>query len=112
MSISKNRIYICMWDCNGFESITDFTDWNKQCFLDMMVGKEPSNPPVSLHALVLRAQYNPQRNPEIWSLTTTEDLDEKTLWGYAEDDPQGLADLIRERGKCLYRRPMKDPVIK
>lgn len=112
MSKSKTRTYICSWDCNGFESITDCTGWNNQCLLDMIAGKPLRDPPVSLHALMMRARFNPHRNPEVWSFNTTEELDEESLWGYAEHNPQGLVDLIRANGKCLYAAAKNDPVIK
>ena len=112
MTSKKSKVYICSWDCNGFESITDMTSWEKNCLVDMIAGKELKDPPVSLHALTLRARFNPQRNPEIWSFNTTQDIDTDMLWELAEKNPQSLVDMIRKNGKCLYRLPTSDPVIK
>ena len=102
---SKSRVYICMWDCNGFETIADCTRWERDSFLNIIAGKELKAAPVNLHALTMRARFNPQRNYEIWTFNTEEELDEDTLWQYAEDNPQGLVDMIRERGKKLYGDP-------
>ncbi len=99
---SRTRVYICMWDCNGFEVIKDCSSWERQSLLDTIAGKELTKPPVSLQAMTMRARFNPQRNYEIWTFNTEESLDEDTLWSYAETDPQALVDMIRDRGKRLY----------
>ncbi len=102
---SRARVYICMWDCNGFEVIKDCSSWERQSLLYTIAGKELTKPPVSLQAMTMRARFNPQRNYEIWTFNTEESLDEDTLWSYAEDNPQGLVDMIRDRGKRLYGEP-------
>jgi len=91
-----------MWDCNGFETLKDCTSWERQTFLDSIAGKDLSPAPVNLHALMMRARLNSQRNYEIWTFNTTEDIDEETLWQIADETPQALVDMIRERGKRLY----------
>jgi hypothetical protein len=107
-----SRVFICSWDCNGFEAIVDMTSWERQCLLDTIVGKELSKPPVSLNMLMLRAQFNPQRNPEIWTFNAEDELTEEALREYAKTEPQALVDLIRESGKCLYGTvKIKNPVI-
>jgi hypothetical protein len=102
MTTSKSRVFICYWDCNGFEVIADMTSWERQCLLDTIAGKELSAPPVNIKTMTLRAKFNPQRNPEIWTFNTEDDLDEDALWSYAETNPQELADMIRNRGEKLY----------
>ena len=99
---SKSRVYICMWDENGFETIADCTRWERESFLNTIAGKALKPAPVNLQALTMRARFNPQRNYEIWTFNTEESLDEDTLWRYAEETPQALVDMIRERGKQLY----------
>ena len=103
--MSKSRVYICMWDENGFEVIKDCTSWERESFLNTIAGKQLKPAPVNLQALTLRARFNPQRNYEIWTFNATEELDEDTLWSYAYDNPQALVDMIRERGKRLYGEP-------
>jgi hypothetical protein len=105
MTTSRTRVYICMWDERGFETIKDCTKWERESLLNTITGKELSKPPVNLQAMTMRARFNPQRNYEIWTFNTEDSLDEDTLWGYAETDPQALVDMIRERGKRLYGEP-------
>ena len=109
--MDRSRVFIAMWCCDGFEVIADLTRWEKQTLLDNIAGKKPAQPPVNLFALTMRAQYNPQRNYEIWTFNTTEDLDEDALWSYADTNPQALADMIRDKGKCHYRPATKEAKI-
>lgn len=99
---SKTRVYICMWDENGFEVLKDCSSWERQSLLDTIAGKKLSTPPVNLKAMTMRARFNPQRNYEIWTFNAVEELDEDTLWSYADENPQALVDMIRSRGKQLY----------
>lgn len=101
--MTKERLFVAYWDCLGFESITDCTTWERQTLLNEIAGKELKPAPVNLHAMMMRARFNPQRSPEIWSFTTTEGITEQELREIAADNPQYLVDLIREKGKCLYR---------
>lgn len=100
--MSKSRIYICMWDENGFEVIKDCTKWERDTFLNTIAGKELTPAPVNLQAMTMRARFNPQRNYEIYTFNTVDEFDEESLWEIAEETPQTLVDLIREKGKKLY----------
>lgn len=97
-----------MWDENGFEVLKDCTSWERDSLLNTLADKPLKPAPVNLQVMTIRARFNPQRNYEIWSFNTTEDLEEDALWNLAEEAPQALADMIRERGKCLYRN-QKNP---
>lgn len=110
--MSNSRIYICMWDCNGFEVIEDLTSWENESFLNSITGKEISKPPVNLRLLTLRAQVNPQRNYEIWTFNTTKEITKDDLWEIADENPQTLVDLIRIKGKNHYRNSSNAPRIK
>jgi hypothetical protein len=107
----KERTFIASWDCSGFECIVDCTSWERNSLLNVIAGKELTPAPVSLRALTMRARYNPQRSPEIWSFTTVDAITETELKELARDNPQQLVDLIRERGNCLYNSPKQKVVI-
>lgn len=110
--MTKSRKYICYWDCLGFECIVDLTNWERKSLLDTIAGNELESPPVSLHALIMRARFNPQRNPEIWTFNTEPEMTEKDLWYHATENPQALVNLIRENGKNIYKTPTINSVIK
>lgn len=105
MTTSKTRVFVCMWDCNGFEVLKDCSSWERESLLNTIAGKELSKPPVNLTSMTMRARFNPQRHYEIYTFNTVEELDEETLWRWADENPQMLADLIRDRGKKLYGEP-------
>ena len=100
--MSNSRVYICMWDENGFETIKDCSSWERESLLNTIAGKELKPAPVNLQAMTMRARFNPQRSYEIWTFNTVEEFDEEALWEIAEENPQTLVDLIREKGKRLY----------
>lgn len=56
----------------------------------------------NLNALILRARYNPQRHYEIYTVDVDETITAKDMIDMFEEDPQGMADLIRDRGNQLY----------
>lgn len=100
--MSKTRVYVCMWDENGFEVLKDCTSWERDSMLNTLADKPLKSAPVNLQAMTMRARFNPQRNYEIWTFNTTEDFDEDSLWEIADENPQALVNLIRDRGKKLY----------
>ena len=102
MTTSKSRVYICMWDENGFEVLKDCTAWERQTFLNTIAGKELTPAPVNLQAMMMRARFNPQRAYEIWTFNTEASIDEETLWEIANETPQSLVDMICRNGKKLY----------
>lgn len=102
MTTSKSRVFICMWDENGFEVLKDCTSWERETFLNTIAGKELTPAPVNLQALTMRARFNPQRAYEIWTFNATEELDEDALWEIAYENTQALVDMIRRNGKQLY----------
>ena len=91
-----------MWDENGFEVIKDCTSWERDTFLNTIAGKDLTPAPVNLQAMTMRARFNPQRSYEIYTFNTVEEFEEEALWEIAEEKPQALVDLIREKGKRLY----------
>ena len=104
---SKSRTYVCYWDCNGFETIADVSKWENESLLNTIAGKELTSSPINLHSLTMRARFNPQRSPEIWTFTTVYSITEDTLWEIAEENPQELVDMIRERGNKLFGEAVK-----
>lgn len=99
---SKTRVYICMWDENGFETLKDCSSWERESLLNTIAGKPLKPAPVNLQVMTMRARFNPQRAYEIWTFNAEESLDEETLWKIADENPQELVNMIRSRGKKLY----------
>ena len=108
----KQKQFITMWDTLGFECIVDITSYERTKLLHVIKGEDSElKPPVSVYHLLIRAKANPQRFPEIWTFTTTEDITEESLLEISKDDPQMLVDMIRDLGHNLYTAPKQEAVI-
>lgn len=113
-----NNAYIFAWDQKGIESIipiTQYEEWDKKNTWNVLKDQPTERNPLwsILHGLILRAQYNSQRHYEIYSVDCAFPINEaewREIWA---NDPQGTADLIRERGQKLYsdREDRKSQVI-
>lgn len=99
--------YIFAWDNTGIEAVIPITQYEQvdrdntmRILNDEPVVRNPLNG--ILQMLILRAKANSQRHYEIYSVDCIVELDEE-YWKEAwESDPQGCADLVRERGVKLY----------
>ena len=104
-----SHTYVLSWDCHGLEACINVSDIDKEQMWTALKEKEP-NPNASrshtvgslVNMLVLRARYNSQRHYEIYAIDTEEDVTEEALRIMFDEDPQGSADLIRQRGRKLY----------
>lgn len=100
--------FLFSWDQLGIEAIipiTQYEEHDKKATWDILNGREPVRNPLTsiIQQLLLRARMNPQRHYEIYSIdcsdaSMTEEV-WRTMW---QDDPQGCANLIRERGQKLF----------
>lgn len=101
--MENNYRYVTMFDNEGFESIIDITcDMFTKTNAILHDEPDPEKNIYSLiHRMTLRATFNPHREPEIWIFWS--DLDEKTLYDSAVENPQMMADLIRQKGVNVYR---------
>lgn len=119
MSSKKNKQtkkFLAMWDCNGLEYLEDISEyefWDQEQTLELIKGnKTKSNPLWSrLSHMKLRAQFNPQRNYEIYAFTS-DDSTVKEFKAMFKDCPQAIVDLIRANGVKIYSdRATNKPVI-
>jgi len=51
---------------------------------------------------MMRARANGQRHYEIYTMMVQEGITDEDIRGMFEADPQGSADLIRDRGNQIY----------
>lgn len=96
-------LFLVMWDCHGLESVINITEYEKDTAWLMLQDRKPARSIGSIYnALMLRARYNSQRHYEIYSIWVDDSVTEEDLTEQFEENPQGMADLIRERGRKLY----------
>ena len=95
----RSGYYLAYFDSLGFEAIIDLMPYEKELTWCALKGEQPKmRLPVNM--MIMRARANPQRFPEIWTFQS--EVDEKELRQYANVNPQGLADLIREHGSKVF----------
>jgi hypothetical protein len=90
-----------MWCCDGLEYVGDVTAEEGKKAWAALKGEEHRAMPNLMH-LRLRAQHNPQRHYEIYFIGAEEGIGEEAIRSMFQRDPQGTADLIRERGERFY----------
>jgi len=109
--------FIFAWDEFGIESIvpiTEYEHWDKQQLMEMLKDKPRRRNPLDLivRNLILRAQVNAQRHYEIYAIDCEKEMDEKFWRRSWAEDPQAMADIIRERGHKLFSaRRTQQPLI-
>jgi hypothetical protein len=103
--------HIALFDCLGFESIIDITcDENHRIECLIHDEEDPQKGIISLiNKITLRARMNPQRLPEVWIFWS--DIDSDTLMKSANENPQMMANLIREKGIKIFTTPKEKSVI-
>lgn len=105
----KAHLYLAYFDTLGFETVMDITDYDKKAMWASLGNKEIPNE-IPLHQMIMRAKFNPQRFPEIWTFQS--ELDLESILRYTTDMPQQMADLIREHGSKVFAIPKQKEVIK
>lgn len=115
--------FLVSWDMYGVEMCVDITELllragqvEKENIFERIKNpdEEPHNEPMrEINRYVtmqsMRGRMNPQRNYEMYSVKTSPEITEQDLRGYFEDDPQGAADMIRERGTKLMSYRNNEP---
>jgi hypothetical protein len=101
--MQEGNLFLVSWDCNGLEAVINITDYEKQTTWATLKNEDP---PVRLGSMVnhlmLRARANSQRHYEIYTMNVEEGISDEDIRGMFESDPQGSADLIRDRGNKIY----------
>jgi hypothetical protein len=100
--------YMCYFDSLGFEWIFSVTDYERKKVMAYLKGEKKVDLPVPRYA-ILRAQFNPQRFPEIWAFESDIELAELEL--VAQETPQVLVDAIRKCGRNVFRTHRQESVI-
>lgn len=101
MTMSKTNIYLAVWDCYGLESLFNLTEWNSKCTYNILM-ELPLPPTIPYNQLLLRARMNSERNYEIYTFTTEEDVTEEMLRESFEVAPQYMVDHVRKNGHKLF----------
>lgn len=104
--------WVVLFDTLGVDTLVPWDDLKQDDMLDALSGRRPKNhlnQRVSM--MILRAQANMQRWPEVWAYDTTEDYEETFMRQMWQDSPQGMANVVREKGTNLFRHSRPKEVI-
>ena len=98
-----SNLFLVSWDCTGLEAVINISDYEKEATWATLKNEDP---PVRLGSMVnhlmLRARANSQRHYEIYTMNVAEGISDEDIRGMFDADPQGSADLIRDRGNKIY----------
>lgn len=95
--------FLLVWDCYGIELVENLTNLSKKRIWSVLKDEKSSNPLGNMIPYaIIRARANPQRNYEIYTISVEPGIDKADIVSMFESDPQGSAELIRERGNKIY----------
>lgn len=106
-SLPDTNYFLAFWCSEGFESIediTDYADWDVFQAQQLLSGEQTDRNPVNqrIGYYKMRAQFNTHRHYELYGICTSSDISENMLWEMANENPQGTAEMIRERGVKIH----------
>lgn len=104
LTMFEGKQWLVYWDNTGFEGIVDVGARLEKEAFDLLVHDKRQDQSISsiYNMMTMRARFNPQRHPEIWTFTSNEDITEESLREVADRDPQWLVDWIRKNGTKMY----------
>jgi hypothetical protein len=83
--------------------VINITEYEKEMTWATLQDKEaPRKISNIVSYLMIRARANSQRHYEIYTMMVEEGITDEDIRGMFDSDPQGSADLIRERGNKIY----------
>lgn len=96
--------WIVLFDNEGVDTLIPWSDIEEDRIMTKLSGGEltSQNPQHIISRTMMRAQLNPQRNPEVWAYNTAGDMDVDEMRQLWIDSPQYMADLIRTKGDQLF----------
>ena len=108
--MDEGNIFLLSWDMLGIEAVINVTEIDKQATWAMLQDADVKGPSLNgtVNAIMMRARANSQRHYEVYTVTMSEDITEEDVREMFEANPQAMADLIRERGNCMYSARMSD----
>jgi hypothetical protein len=106
------RQWVVLFDTLGVDTLLPWDDLKGEDMLTVLAGKKPKDSiNKRINMMVVRAQANIQRWPEVWAYDTSEDYEEPVMRQAWEANPQYMADLVREKGTNLFKHQRQKEII-
>lgn len=104
--------WVVLFDTLGVDTLVPWDDLKQEAMLAKLAGRKTKDRlNMQIAMMITRAQANEQRWPEVWAYDTSEDYDVDFMRKMWSDSPQGMANVVRQKGKNLYRRSRPKEVI-
>jgi hypothetical protein len=96
------NVFVFSFSQEGFEAIVNLSAINEQYIMDKLADKTSKQSVNSILSMMeVRARFNAQRKMEVWLVKLDEEFTEEDLLAWADEDPQGVADLAR-MGEAVF----------
>jgi len=93
---THGNVFMFSFSQEGFESIVNLTEIDKAYVMAKISDeKTPQSVASILNMVSLRAKFNEQRRMEVWLVKLDNEFTEESLWAWAEEEPQAVANLAR-----------------
>ena len=97
-----DNLFIVVWDMTGLEAVIDAHELQSEDVMRKLRDVKGSKLGQTMFYLTQRARANSHRHYEIYSINTTPDITKMDMADMFHQNPQAMADLIRERGNKIY----------
>jgi hypothetical protein len=96
--------WVVLFDNEGLDTLVPWGELAQDRMLTKLSGGEMKSPHPQhiVSRMMLRARFNEQRSPEVWTYQTDTDITYNEMRSLWEANPQYIADLIREKGEQLH----------
>jgi len=96
--------WVVLFDNEGLDSLVPWGELAQDRMMTTLSGGEikSANPQHIVSGMMMRARFNSQRSPEVWTYQTEEEVEYEDMRDLWEDNPQYMADLIRDKGEQLF----------
>lgn len=102
-SMTQGNLFILSWDMLGLDSVVNVTNLEKEITWSVLQDQKPSPRLGSIvNGIIMRARANSQRHYEVYTVTMDETVTDEDVRAMFDANPQGMADLIRDRGNKIY----------
>lgn len=106
------RQWVVLFDTLGVDVLVPWDDLKGEDMLTVLAGKKPRDSiNKRINMMVVRAQANMQRWPEVWAYDTAEDYEYEEMRKIWEGAPQSIADAVRAKGTNLFRHQRQKEII-
>ena len=99
---AKVNRFLVSWCVDGFEAVIDCTAILEETTFLALKGEKAARG-IPLPAMIMRARANGQRHYEIYSIDAP--CTEEEMTSLCFGNQQGMVDLIRKKGHCLWGNP-------